>query len=148
LNVLDAALTAHRIEPSLIEIELTESTLMHSMPAARSILPALKERGVGIALDNFGTGNSSLHHLRNLPLDTLKIDMSLIAEISQGPNEQAVAASLIKLGQALGFKVLAEGVETDNQRTILASLACDRIQGHVHSQPMLPDEIVKLLLTA
>ncbi|MBV8466412.1 MAG: EAL domain-containing protein [Burkholderiales bacterium] len=147
LPTLDAAMAAHHVPASLIAIELTETTLTHSVSAARNVLPALKERGIAIALDNFGTGNSSLHHLRRLPLDTLKIDISLVADMGAGPNEQALAASVIKLGQALGLKVLAEGVETEQQRAILAELSCDQMQGHVHSHPMQAEEIARLLLT-
>jgi EAL domain-containing protein (putative c-di-GMP-specific phosphodiesterase class I) len=137
-------LDEHHIPPELVTLELTEATLTQVAASSRDILSALKERGITIALDNFGAGQSSLHHLRYLPLDMLKIDMSLIAELNLGPAQQAITASVIGLGRALGLKVLAEGVETSSQRSVLTTFACDRMQGHLHSRPMLADEIAPL----
>ena len=145
LAVIDAALEAFSVPPQLLVIELTERTLLDAPFPIAETLTAIRARGVTVALDNFGASDTSLCNLRHLPLDTLKIDGSLIAEMSQGPREQAVASAIITLARALGLQVVAEGVETAAQRDLLIEYACDRMQGFVHSHPMDAEEVGKLL---
>jgi EAL domain-containing protein (putative c-di-GMP-specific phosphodiesterase class I) len=109
---------------------------MEDVEHSRSSLHALREMGITIAIDDFGTGFSSLSYLATLPADTLKIDRSFIMGMDTGPQGQALVSAIINMGHSLGLKVVAEGVETDEQCGRLALLGCDEIQGYLLSRPV------------
>ena len=119
-----------------LELEITESMVMQDVEHSRSSLHALREMGITIAIDDFGTGFSSLSYLATLPADTLKIDRSFIIGMDTGPQGQALVSAIINMGHSLGLKVVAEGVETDEQCGRLALLGCDEIQGYLLSKPV------------
>jgi diguanylate cyclase (GGDEF)-like protein len=135
------------LDPSLLEMEITESMVMHNAEAAIAILQGLKSLGVTLSVDDFGTGYSSLAYLKDLPIDVLKIDRSFVRDIRAGgdPGEGVLAQAIISLGHALNLKVIAEGVETDDQVRFLAKHRCDEVQGFYYGEPMLPDDFAGLL---
>lgn len=134
------------IEPEMLELELTESLLMENTEQARQQLKTLKQIGVRISMDDFGTGYSSLSYLNTLPIDTLKIDRSFVHRI-QGTHSDPIVTAIVELGKHLGLTVLAEGVETDEQRRELVRLGCDLLQGFALSPPRPANEIRILLQT-
>jgi EAL domain-containing protein (putative c-di-GMP-specific phosphodiesterase class I) len=108
-------------------------------------LRALRERGIRVALDDFGTGYSSLAYLSKLPVDTLKIDGAFIRGMTQNAEDNTIVAAIVSLSQALGLRVVAEGVETEAQARLLASLGCDEAQGYLFGRPAAAEEIEALL---
>jgi diguanylate cyclase (GGDEF)-like protein len=136
-----------RLDPSLLEFELTESMVMHNVEAAITTLQGLKSLGVALSVDDFGTGYSSLSYLRQLPVDTLKIDRSFVRDIGAGenPDDGVIAQAIISLGHSLRLKVIAEGVETDAQLRFLKRHGCDELQGFLHGEPVPPADHAKLL---
>ncbi len=129
-----------------LELELTESGLMEHQEAVIGILTELRELGIHLAIDDFGTGYSSLSYLKRFPLDVLKIDKSFIDDIPHHADDMAITSAIISMGQTLGFKVLAEGVETVAQLDFLQLRGCDTYQGYIKSKPIPADEFVKLLI--
>ncbi|MBP0615653.1 EAL domain-containing protein [Jiella mangrovi] len=127
--------------PDRFEIELTESILVEDRDRALTVLKALKRRGIRLALDDFGTGYSSLSYLRAFPFDTIKIDRSFIMNLATDKSSLAIAEAVMDLGRALNLSVVAEGVETVEQLTILASRHCDEVQGYLFSQPLPADKV-------
>jgi PAS domain S-box-containing protein/diguanylate cyclase (GGDEF)-like protein len=119
-----------------LELEITESMLMDDVEQSTVSLHALRDMGITVAIDDFGTGFSSLSYLAKLPVDTLKIDRSFITGLSLGPQGLALVSTIINLGHSLGLKVVAEGVETEDQSRMLALLGCDEIQGYLLSRPV------------
>ncbi|MFZ2724918.1 MAG: EAL domain-containing protein [Methylococcaceae bacterium] len=128
-----------------LELELTESGLMDNQNKNRQILNKLRELGVQLAIDDFGTGYSSLAYLKIFPLNTLKIDKSFIDDIPYKQGDMAIAATIIAMGHILGFKVLAEGVETPQQLAFLHEKGCDNYQGYIKSKPVSAEEFEKLV---
>jgi diguanylate cyclase (GGDEF)-like protein len=112
-----------------LELEITESTVMHDEKSVIATLAELRAIGVAVSLDDFGTGYSSLSYLRSLPVDTLKIDMAFVRNIANSEEDAALTAAIVSMGKARGLRVIAEGVETTDQRRLLASFGCDEIQG-------------------
>ena len=119
----------HSFAPQRLEIELTEAALVTDIAAARAILMALREHGVRIALDNFGTGHASLTQLRLLPFDKLKIDRSFVRRITTDTEAAALVRAAIAMARSLGLVVVAEGVENADQARMLAGMGCDMAQG-------------------
>jgi EAL domain-containing protein (putative c-di-GMP-specific phosphodiesterase class I) len=113
----------------LLELELTERMLMDDLGEVKYRLARLKAMGLGIAVDDFGTGYSSLRHLKELPIDKIKIDRSFVHDLPGNRDSIAIARAIIQMGVSLGLKVVAEGVETEAQRECLAALGCDGVQG-------------------
>jgi diguanylate cyclase len=119
-----------------LEIELTESTLVEDSEAVVKIMKAFAQMGVGVAVDDFGTGHSSLRYLKRFDVSTLKIDRSFVQDIPHDTEDNAIATAVIALGHGLGLKVVAEGVENEAQRAFLKTQGCDEIQGYLLSKPL------------
>lgn len=134
-------LQAFAIPASALELELTESSMMADIDRARQQLNLLKNLGVRIAIDDFGTGYSSLAHLRRLPVDVIKIDRSFVGKADRDANDAIVVKTILSLAQALGLDVVAEGVETEAQATLLREAGCQTAQGHLLSYPLPADEL-------
>jgi diguanylate cyclase (GGDEF)-like protein len=132
LRLSDTVIKAN-LSPSLFELELTEGVLMRDAEAGRRSLLALKEFGFALAVDDFGTGYCSLNYLKRFPLDTLKIDRSFVADISEDPDDAAIVRAIIALGHSLDLKIVAEGVTTLAQLQFLQAETCDAIQGFLMS---------------
>jgi diguanylate cyclase (GGDEF)-like protein/PAS domain S-box-containing protein len=128
-----------RLPARSLTLEVTESMAMADPERSREILSALKTQGISIAIDDFGTGHSALAYLRRMPIDVLKIDKSFIHDIDDGEAGASIVTGIIALGRTLGFTVLAEGVETETQRSFLAEQECDEIQGFLICTPLPPD---------
>ena len=135
------------LEPSSIELELTESVLMEDADMAVTRLRTLKDMGIRIAIDDFGTGYSSLSYLRRFPVDTLKIDKSFVLEIGADPQAATIVSAVIGLGRKLGHRVVAEGVETEEQKTFLQEHGCRLGQGFHLSHPLPAADIGPLLVS-
>jgi len=133
--------------PKYLELELTESSIMQNEEFAASMLNQLKSMGINISIDDFGTGFSSLASLKRLPIDALKIDQSFVREATTDPDDAALVMAIITLGHNLRLKVVAEGVETDDQLRFLQLLRCDEIQGYFFSKPVSADTLVALFET-
>ena len=130
--------------PLRLKLEVTESMLMNDGAETRARMHAIKALGVGFSLDDFGTGYSSLQHLQRLPLDQLKIDKSFVQDLLTKPGDATVARSVVALGHSMGLTVIAEGVETAEQRNMLAELGCDAFQGYFFGHPAPACELVNL----
>mgnify|MGYP001440948913 FL=1 len=128
-------LAAHAVNPRQLMLEVTESSLLFDLEACVVKLSELRKLGVGVALDDFGTGYSSLSHLQELPLDVLKIDKSFIYRL-RGGNRPALVSGIIAIGNLMGMKVVAEGVETMEQRESLLQMGCNHYQGYLFSKPL------------
>jgi diguanylate cyclase (GGDEF)-like protein len=128
-------LRATRARADSIWLEITETTLLYDTDSARSALDALRAQGLHLAIDDFGTGYSSLSHLRNLPIDNLKIDRSFIDGLGKDPDDTAIVTAVISLAHTLGYTATAEGVETPLQLAELRALGCDVAQGHLLARP-------------
>jgi diguanylate cyclase (GGDEF)-like protein/PAS domain S-box-containing protein len=139
------ALTSHGLSGNRLELEITESTFFHSEEQARHNLEQLRKLGCNIAIDDFGTGYSSLANLKEFPLDRLKIDKSFIQEVDQDPSNKKIIRATIALGNSLQLQVIAEGVETDTQRSFLLAEGCKEVQGNLFSLPLNAEQLVKLL---
>jgi len=147
-NLLEADLAAQitdmlrtaRLDPSRLQLELTESTVMSDPARTIGILRRLRATGVGLAIDDFGTGHSSLAYLTNLPATELKIDKSFVSAMETDPASRTVVRSIIDLGRNLGLEVLAEGIETAHQLESLREMGCHLGQGYLFSRPVPVDE--------
>ena len=135
------------LDPKSLELELTESVLMKRAESSQSILKTLRARGVQVAVDDFGTGYSSLSYLRKFPIDTLKIDQSFVRQITTAPDETTIVTAVISMGRSLKLRVIAEGVETQEELTFLQAHQCDEAQGYYFGRPMVAEEFAKLLKT-
>jgi len=145
LKGLFAILKDTRLDPKLLEVELTESVLMKRAESAASVLKTLRENGVQLAIDDFGTGYSSLSYLRKFPVDSLKIDQSFVRQITSSPDETSIVAAVISMGRSLKLRVVAEGVETQEELSFLQAHRCDEAQGYFFSRPVPPQQFAKLL---
>jgi diguanylate cyclase (GGDEF)-like protein/PAS domain S-box-containing protein len=141
------ALLDHDIPADLLELELTEGSLMVNTERTISILQNLKAQGVQISIDDFGTGYSSLAYLRRFPIDKLKIDIAFIREVTSNPDDAAIALAIIRMAHSLKLEVIAEGVETEAQLAFLLRHQCDQIQGYYFSPPLPLLELEKILLS-
>jgi diguanylate cyclase (GGDEF)-like protein len=144
-RVIVRALDQANLSPEHLELELTESSIMNNAEFAIDVLTGLKRMGVKISVDDFGTGFSSLSYLKRLPLDALKIDQSFVRDATTDPDDAALVMTVITLGHNLRLKVVAEGVETEEQLRFLHLLRCDEIQGYLFSRPVPADELAELL---
>lgn len=134
------------LPPACLDLEITESMLMHNADTAIRTLSALKKMGVTISLDDFGTGYSSLAYLKRFPLDAVKVDRSFVQDIAADSDDASITRAVITMAHHLKLKVVAEGVETPEQLALLISHQCDVIQGYFFSRPLPADEMTGLLL--
>jgi EAL domain-containing protein (putative c-di-GMP-specific phosphodiesterase class I) len=142
---LGRLLARHRVDPELIEIEVTEGAVMSEPEQARAVLAQINKLGLGVlAIDDFGTGYSSLARLHELPLDELKIDQSFVMRMAR-EGDDTVVRSIVDLGHALGFRIIAEGVETEETWNRLEDLGVDYVQGYVMTRPLPADELIAWL---
>ncbi|MFL9839339.1 EAL domain-containing protein [Sphingomonas sp. ST-64] len=140
-----AILARTRLEPSRLEIEITETSFIESASACQATLTRLRAAGVRVALDDFGTGYSSFSHLRNFEVDRIKIDQSFVNGIDMRRGGSAIIRAIVDLAKASGMQITAEGVETNEQRDFLANAGCSSLQGYLLSRPLTPAAIASLL---
>ena len=140
------ALGKHDIHPSSLQLEITESLLIRDLDTATAVLKEISESGITIAIDDFGTGYSSLSVLKALPIDILKIDQSFVRDLGKDAGSTAIVAAIINMAKALALRVVAEGVETEDQLNILRELGCDEYQGYLYSRPLPADRLASRLL--
>ena len=133
------------LAPSCLELELTESLVMHDVELAISTMHELKAMGVKLAIDDFGTGYSSLAYLKRFPVDVLKIDQSFVRDIARDSASASMVAAIISLAHELGLRVIAEGVETAHELEFLRSRSCDEVQGYLYSRPVPAADFVRTL---
>lgn len=144
-GLVAAILAEYGTDPSLIELELTESVLMHNVEEVLSTLNKIKALGVRLAIDDFGTGYSSLNYLRRFPIDRLKIDQSFVRDIENTPANESITRSIIALADSLSLDVVAEGIEKDTEKAILKKLGCLEGQGYYFDKPLLPSQVADRL---
>lgn len=147
LSGVRAVLISTGVEPANLELELTESVLMHDTQSALTTLHALKDMGVRLAIDDFGTGFSSFTYLRRFPMDALKVDKSFVHEITPNSEDTTFVCAMINIGRSLNQRVTAEGVETYSQLEFLQRHGCNEGQGYYFSHPLVAEQAVKLFET-
>ncbi len=145
VQVVQAALQDNALEPAMLTLEITESTIMVDIDKAVVTLRQLKGLGVKLSLDDFGTGYSSLSYLKRFPTDRLKIDRSFVRDITTDADDAAICKAVIGLAHTLKMKVIAEGVETEGQMNYLRGHFCDEMQGYYFSRPLAPADFAQLL---
>ena len=145
LDGLFAALNKTGLDPGLLELDVTESVLMHHPERAALILKSLRDTGVHVSVDNFGTGNSSLSSMQELPVNAIKIDRSFVRQITTVPGGTAAVEAFIGMARSLDLRVIAQGVETAEDLEFLWNHDCDEAQGNFFSRPVPPDQLTKLL---
>jgi len=133
-------LDEQQVDPRLIEVEITESSLMSNLEETALILKYVGDLGVGLSIDDFGTGYSSLAYLKRFPFDALKVDRSFVQDLTTDADDATITRALISMAHNLGLKVVAEGVETEDQLAFLVEHGCDEIQGFYFSRPLIPEE--------
>lgn len=145
IDKIERTLGKHGLDPSRLELEIIEATAANESPEIHATMIRLRAMGVNIALDDFGTGYSSLVYLTQLPANVLKLDRAFIRNLAADPRQQSIVESIIKLAQALGYQIVAEGIEEEQQLNLLTSMGCDLIQGYLISRPVPPDDFAELL---
>lgn len=138
------ALVHFGIQPSLLTLEITESSLIENIDSVIARLNELKRMGVIISVDDFGTGYSSLYYLKHLPLDEIKIDKSYVRDILDDTNDAAIVESIIAIAKNLQLRTVPEGVETEDQARVLRALGCSLHQGYLYSRPLPAAEFERL----
>jgi EAL domain-containing protein (putative c-di-GMP-specific phosphodiesterase class I) len=145
-STVGAVLAETGLAPECLQLEVAEGSMLADVEMALAALLELSQLGVRIAMDDFGTGNSSLGHLRQLPVNTLKIDRSYVQELDQSDQGTTMVAAMVTLAKTLGMEVTAEGIETIGQ-TRLHDFGCDYGQGYYFAKPLHPDDLTNLLTT-
>jgi EAL domain-containing protein (putative c-di-GMP-specific phosphodiesterase class I) len=135
-RMIASALNDTALEPSALEIEITETTIVRDLEWASTVLGEVRDMGVGIAIDDFGTGYNSLSYLKHFPVTALKIDRAFVGEIGVDAFDEAISSAVAALGKALQIRVIAEGVETRRQFDSLRALGCDELQGFYFAPPL------------
>lgn len=141
VDIIKELLEKYDMQPDQLELEIVENIVMKHADAAQPVLNELRKLGVRLALDDFGTGYSSLSYLKMLPVQKVKIDQSLVRDIPDDPNDEAIARAIIALSHSLNLSVCAEGVETEEQKAFLSGENCDQLQGYLISRPIPVDEL-------
>jgi diguanylate cyclase (GGDEF)-like protein len=145
LKVVTNALTDHSLESDWIELELTESLVMHNPEEAERTMRAFRKQGIGLSLDDFGTGYSSLAYLKRFPFNSVKIDRAFVNDVTNNQDDAAIATAIIGMAHSLRLKVIAEGVETATQLNFLRAKQCDQFQGYFFSRPVPATEFALML---
>ncbi len=146
IETVSQALKESGLAARYLELEFTESAIMHNVRETVSIMNRFKAMGVHLSIDDFGTGYSSLAYLKQFPVDKLKIDQSFVSNITQDPSDAAIVQAIIALAKTLGMTTIAEGVETEAQLGYLRSVNCKDMQGYLYSRPLPADEFEELLI--
>jgi EAL domain-containing protein (putative c-di-GMP-specific phosphodiesterase class I) len=146
VNSVYSVLQETGLDPSCLELEITESSLVHDTGSFIKTLHELKALGVKLAIDDFGTGYSSMAYLKDFPVDRLKIDQVFVSNLETEHSNIAILKAIIALGHSLGMKVIAEGVETAYQQAFLHGIGCDEFQGYFFSKPVSFDSFKQLLM--
>jgi EAL domain-containing protein (putative c-di-GMP-specific phosphodiesterase class I) len=136
------------IDPARVVVEITENALLDDQPAVATRLARLRERGVQVAIDDFGTGYASLGYLTALPLDMIKLDRGLVADLAGGERDRIVVKAIIRLARELDLKVVVEGVENTAQLALIADWGCDLYQGFLGAGALTQDELIRFVATA
>ena len=137
-----AALERHRLPANSLTLEITETTAMSDADASMVVLQRLSQMGVDLSIDDFGTGYSSLMYLKRLPANELKIDRGFVRDLEHDSDDAAIVSAIVALGQALGLRIVAEGVETDTQQSFLTTLGCDALQGFLLGEPLPAEQFM------
>ncbi|WMT75766.1 EAL domain-containing protein [Bradyrhizobium sp. Ash2021] len=145
-SVVAGILADHGLPAEVLMLEITEGVFLNERSVAIETMNALRKQGVGLSLDDFGTGYSSLSRLAHLPIRELKIDRSFMRDVESDPTARAIVTTVIRVGQSLQLTVVAEGVETDGQRDLLAELGCDVVQGFLYARALSPPAFGRWLL--
>ena len=145
---VEQILASFGLDPSCLELELTESMIMREADHTLGLLRRLTDIGVHLAMDDFGTGYSSLSYLKRFPIKTIKIDRSFIKDLATDPDDLEIVRTIITMGRSLRRHIVAEGVETEEQRAILRALRCDAMQGYLLSEPLSDEEMRQFLVAA
>ena len=140
LDEIDAALSEAALPASWLELEITESMVMEDPERVIDLLGKIRDRGIHLSLDDFGTGHSSLAYLKRFPIDCVKIDREFVKDIPENTDDVAIARTIIAMAKALGLATVAEGVDTVEQLELLKTMGCDQIQGFYFSSPLAPDD--------
>jgi EAL domain-containing protein (putative c-di-GMP-specific phosphodiesterase class I) len=148
VNVVMNALAASGLSPDRLELEITESVLLHEDPQNLATLHSLRKLGVSIALDDFGTGYASLSYLQSFPFDKIKIDKSFIGALTERAGSAAIVQAVVELGRSFGMTTTAEGVETQAQLDALRGIGCTHAQGYLFSPPRPVSEFADILARA
>jgi len=144
-NEVSQVLEEAGLLPNLLVIELTESALMQKPEQGSYAMEQLQRMGVRIAMDDFGTGHSSLNHVSVLPISMIKIDRFFVQNCAKRKTDASILAAIVTMGHALGLKVLAEGVETEEQARVLRDQGCDEVQGYLYSRPVSAEKLIRML---
>ncbi|MNW59295.1 Phytochrome-like protein cph2 [compost metagenome] len=145
VDIVLRALEDSGLEPGLLELEITESLIMESFDILVPKLAFLRSKGILVALDDFGTGYSSLGSLQDMPITTLKIDKTFIEHVSDEGDPLSLAKAIVLIGRKMGLKVVAEGVETEQQMKYVKRAKCDMIQGYFISKPLSEEQTIELI---
>jgi len=145
IDMIKANLEKNKVSPALLELEITEGVLLSGHVHVKKVLKTITELGIKMAMDDFGTGYSSLSYLREYPFDVLKIDRSFISEMTSSYKDKALINAVISMSHALNLKVVAEGIETEQQLESLRHLGCDYGQGYLFSKPLSIEDMTRLL---
>ncbi|MFK3789384.1 MULTISPECIES: putative bifunctional diguanylate cyclase/phosphodiesterase [Pseudomonas] len=143
VNSVSGALQRYHLPANNLTLEITETTAMHDADVSMIVLQQLADMGVDLSIDDFGTGYSSLMYLKRLPANELKIDRGFVRDLEHDSDDAAIVSAIVALGQALGLRIVAEGVETGVQRTFLTELGCDSLQGYYLGHPMPPERFLQ-----
>jgi EAL domain-containing protein (putative c-di-GMP-specific phosphodiesterase class I) len=146
VNAVVGALAASGLPPERLEVEITESVLLEKTAKSVTTLKRLRDLGVRISMDDFGTGFSSLSYLRSYPFDKIKVDRSFVRDLSNDDRSRTIVSAIASLGMRFGMRTTAEGVETEEQLEWLRGEGCDEVQGRLFSMPVPADEVLPLLL--
>ncbi len=144
IEIVEKVVTTQGIALNSLKIEITETVLVESFPLIKTKIKLLRDMGIKICLDDFGTGYSSINYLTRLPLDILKLDKSLVRDLNRNERSQVVFRNLIQMAHGIGIKVVAEGVETQQQMELIQGLGCDYAQGYYISKPVGAEDVIQL----
>ena len=145
MELVSSKITEHGLAPDQLELELTERMLMSDVELTVARMTQLRKLGVRIAMDDFGSGNSSLGYLVRLPIDTIKIDRAFVQDVDESEPADRVIQAIVSMARGIGLEIVAEGIETEPQRSRVIELGCDRLQGFLLGRPVPAAEIEQLV---